>query len=390
MVTERLLLHISGDPVPDAVPGVEPGLHRHLGDPGELVQAHHVAEDGDLGMVGDGEVLLDEDAPGPVLLGAGGGRQGLGDGRGLHPGGPQHGADVVAGLLAVVVADQHIALVDVGDDRAHVLLHAQRIQGLGRLLRQFRAEHGQRRAAAVEQQYPGILRFDVPELGAKGLGGDLSDLPGEFHAGRAGADQGEGQVGPAFLRVGGRVRHLERSVHPAPDRERIGDRLHPRCPPGVLGMAEVGLPDSGGDDEVVIAELDAVAADPPGQDAPAGDIKIDDLSHDAVDVLLLPEQVTQRGGDLPLGHDAGGALVEQRLEHVMLSPVDQRHRGVGVPQPADREQAGEAAAHDHHAASPGLVCHRMLRSVAHPAGSCQVSPLGSSRSASFGPQLPRA
>ena len=76
-------------------------------------------------MVGDGEVLLDQDAPGPVLLGAGGGGQGLGDGRGLHPGGPQHGAGVVAGLLAVVVADQHISLVDVGDDRAHVLLHAQ-------------------------------------------------------------------------------------------------------------------------------------------------------------------------------------------------------------------------------------------------------------------------
>ena len=155
-------------------------------------------------------------------------------------------------------------------------------------------------------------------------------------------------------------------------------------------MAEVGLTDSGGDDEVVIAELDAVAADPPGQDTPADDIKIDDLSHDAIDILVFPEQVTQRRGDLALGHDAGSALVQQWLEHVMLGPVDHGHRGVGVPQSADREQAGEAAADDHHAALPGLICHRMLRSIPHPAGSCQVSLLGSRRSASSGPQLPRA
>ena len=270
-----------------------------------------------------------------------------------------------------------------------MLLHAQRVQGLGRLLRQFRAENGQRRAAAVEQQYPGVLRFDVPELGAKGLGGDLPDLPGQFHAGRAGADQDEGEVGTAFLRVGGRVRHLEGAVYPAPDRERIGDRLHARRPAGELGMAEIGLPDPGRDDEVVITELDAVAADPPGQDTPADDIKIEHLGHDAVDILVLLEQVTQRLGDLPLGHDAGSALVEQRLEHVVLGAVDERHRGA-FPQRADREQAGEAAAHDHHAALPGLMCHRMLRSIPHPAGSCQVSRLGSSRSASSGPQLPRA
>src|SRR4029077_4206360 len=65
-VPERLLSHIAPDPAPDAVPGVQPGLHRHLGHTGELVQAHHVAEDRDLGMAGDSDVLLDEDAPGLV------------------------------------------------------------------------------------------------------------------------------------------------------------------------------------------------------------------------------------------------------------------------------------------------------------------------------------
>ena len=76
-------------------------------------------------MVGDGEVLFDQDAPGPVALGAGGAARASATGGASTPGGPQHGVGVVAGLLAGVVADEHIALVDVGDDRAHVLLDAQ-------------------------------------------------------------------------------------------------------------------------------------------------------------------------------------------------------------------------------------------------------------------------
>ena len=55
-------------------------------------------------------------------------------------------------------------------------------------------------------------------------------------------------------------------------------------------MAEVGLPDSGGDDEVVIAELEAVATDPPGQDPAAGDIKIDDLSHTQLVFFCFPSR----------------------------------------------------------------------------------------------------
>jgi hypothetical protein len=78
--------------------------------------------------------------------------------------------------------------------------------------------------------------------------------------------------------------------------------------------AEVGLPDSAGDDEVVVAELDGVAADPPGQHPSPVDVKVDHLGQDTVGVLLVLEQITQRCGDLALGHDAGRALVEQRLE----------------------------------------------------------------------------
>jgi hypothetical protein len=39
-------------------------------------------------------------------------------------------------------------------------------------------------------------------------------------------------------------------------------------------MAEIGLPDSARDDEVVVAELDSVATDPPGQDPSAFDVEV--------------------------------------------------------------------------------------------------------------------
>ncbi len=143
-------------PPPGAAPaaGVQPGLHGHLGHPRQLVQAHHVAEDRDLGMPGDGQVLLDHDAPGPVLVRTGGRGQRRGHRWRLHPGRPQHGVGVVTGLLAGMIADEHPALVDMGDDRAHVLLDPQLVQAAGRLLRQLRAEHGQRGAAAVEEAGP--------------------------------------------------------------------------------------------------------------------------------------------------------------------------------------------------------------------------------------------
>ena len=90
--------------------------------------------------------------------------------------------------------------------------------------------------SAVEKQDPGVLRFDVAELGAQGLGGDLSDLPGEFDAGRSGADQGEGELASGV--PPGRwpcppSRTLRRRG--AGSTSASLDRLHSRCPLGVLG-----------------------------------------------------------------------------------------------------------------------------------------------------------
>ena len=324
-VLERFVERLPPGQVGDLAPGVQPGLHGDLGDPGQLVQAHHVPGDQDLGMAGNGQVLADHDPPGPVLLRAGGlGHRG-GQRRRLHARGPQDVARLVPGQLAVVILDLQAVSVHVGDDRAHVQLDPQLAQVPGGQGGQLRAEHRQRRAPAVEQQDPGVLRLDVPVLAAQRLGRDLADLPGQFHAGRPGADQGEGEPAGPFGRVVGGLGHLERAEDPPPDLHRVLDGFHPGRDRGVFVVPEVGLPDAGGQDEVVVAELDLLAQRAAGQYPPPLRVDASHLGDDEFGVVVPLDQLAQRRGDLALGQDAGRALVQQRLEQVMLGPVDEGH-----------------------------------------------------------------
>ena len=70
-------------------------------------------------------------------------------------------------------------------------------------------------------------------------------------------------------------------------------------------------------------------------------------------VGLLAQHVADRRGDLALGEDPGRDLVEQRLEEVVVGPVDDRDLDIGAAQRLGGEEAAEAAADDHHAVSPG-------------------------------------
>lgn len=143
-------LGLAGQLAPDPAARVEPGLHRDLGDPRQLAQAHHVADHGDLGVSGDGQIVLNHDPPRPVSLRTGRPRQRGGELTGLHPGGPQHGPGLVPRLVAVAVTGDQAVPVDVRHDRFHVQLDAQFTQGIRGLARQLVAESRQRLRPGVE------------------------------------------------------------------------------------------------------------------------------------------------------------------------------------------------------------------------------------------------
>src|SRR3954452_11588516 len=65
-----------------------------------------------------------------------------------------------------------------------------------------------------------------------------------------------------------------------------------------------------------------------------------------LDVAVLAQDAAYRRRDFPLRQDAGCHLVEQRLEEVVVHPVDQRHLHRCVLQEAGCEEAAETAAHD--------------------------------------------
>ena len=56
----------------------------------------------------------------------------------------------------------------------------------------------------------------------------------------------------------------------------------------------------------------------------------------------------QRRRDLPLREDPGGHLVEQRLEEVVVVPIDEGDPDRSTAQDLGREQAAEASADDQH------------------------------------------
>src|SRR5450755_696388 len=294
----------AGDLALDPVTRIPAGLHRHLGHARQLAQAHQVADHGDLRMASDGQVVADLDAPGAVAARAGRRRDSRRHRRRLDARGPEHYPGLVSRGAAILGAHLQPVAVDVGHDRVHVQFDAQVPQRPGGLVRQLGPERGERRGAAVEQQHPRVLRLDVPELASQGPGGELANLTGQLHAGRAGADQRERQPALLLPRVGGGLGQLERAEDPAPDRERVRDRLHAGRQRRELLVPEVGLSDAGGHDEVVVAELDLFAERAPGPDYPAPSVDAGDLGHDALDIAMPPQYRPQRRGDLPFRQDA--------------------------------------------------------------------------------------
>ena len=109
-------------------------------------------------------------------------------------------------------------------------------------------------------------------------------------------------------------------------------------------MAEVGVARAGGDDQGVVREAKAV----PELDDPCVRVDPGGLAQQHGRVALPAEDGAQRLRDVTRRQRAGRHLVEQRLEQVVVAPVNQRHRDpvAGLAQLAGSVQPGEAAADD--------------------------------------------
>ena len=245
---------------------------------------------------------------------------------------------------------------DVGHQRLGAHLDAQAPQLLLGLRAQALGIGGQEPRPALEQHDRGLAGIDVAEVPAQRVPPDLGDGARHLDAGRAAADDDEGQVGMAADRVGFPLRVLEGEQHPAADLERVLQALEPRRERLPFIVAEVGVAGAGGDDEIVVAGSGAV-----GEAHRAGvDVDIAHLGEEHLGVLRRAKDGADGRGDVARIEPGGGHLVEHRLEEVVIAAVHDRHPHRGVAQVLGRVQSREPTTQDEHVRQ--LSWSRVLRS----------------------------
>ena len=114
-VAERAIPMVAVKAADDRASGMDAGLHRHLGHPGQVVQAHQIAHDEDLGMARQCAVGQPRHAAGAIDRGLGLLGQDSAEGRCLYAGRPDLGARLDAPGRVVGLLDVETVLVDAGD-----------------------------------------------------------------------------------------------------------------------------------------------------------------------------------------------------------------------------------------------------------------------------------
>ena len=142
--------------------------------------------------------------------------------------------------------------------------------------------------------------------------------------------------------VGLELGRLERRQDPAPDLDRVLERLESRRGVAPLVVPEVVVPRAGRYDEAVVLEPRAAVE----HHTAALEVEARHVAEDDASVALALEQSAQRRGDLRGGERAGRGLVQQRLEEMEVALVDERDLDRRPAKPAHRLEAGEAAADD--------------------------------------------
>ena len=197
------------------------------------------------------------------------------------------------------------------------------------------------RAGPLRRARSWRARIDAAEVGREREASELGDRTGELDARRPCADDDEAQQAFAARGVGLHLGRFERAQDTAADRRRVVDRLQPRSERLPVVVAEIRVRRARRDDEVIerqraIAKLD---------DAPR---RVDgsDFAEQHRRVALPAQNRADRPRDIRRRQACRRDLVEQRLEQVIVVPVDDRDVGVGARERLRGEQPAESCADD--------------------------------------------
>ena len=196
-------------------------------------------------------------------------------------------------------------------------LDSDLLEGPLRSLRERLGEGAQDARAAFDQDDARLGRIDETEVASDGLPGDLRERARQLDARGAAADHDEGEQGPLLRAVLLALGRLIGQEHAAPDLQGILECLEAGREGLPLAVAEVGVTRPRGEDERVVAHVAAVQLEAPG-----GQVHLLDVGEEHRDVGRAAQDRPERGGDVGRVQRRGGDLVEERLEEVMVAPVE--------------------------------------------------------------------
>ena len=116
------------------------------------------------------------------------------------------------------------------------------------------------RGRALHQHHARIARIDAAEFAAQRVARDLGERAGELDAGRAAADDDEGEPGGALAPDRFALGVLEGGEDARADLERVVERLQAGRVRRPFVVAEVVVRGARGDDQVVVGQLAAVSS----------------------------------------------------------------------------------------------------------------------------------
>ena len=280
------------------------------------------------------QIRLDRDPAGPVR----GHAQRAAEGGARNTRRPHHRAR--ADLLA---ADPHRVGRDARDLRARADLDAEPGQAARRRAGEIGGEAREETGPALEEDHARVRRIDGAEVPGDGVAGDLREGAGQLHSGGPAAHDHEGEQGGALGAVLRALRRLEREEEPAPDLQRILQRLEPGRQGFPFVVAEVRVACAGGHDERVVGEHVARVEG----HAPRRRVHRLRLGEEHAHARGVAQDGAERHRDVRRRQDGARHLIEERLEEVMVAPVHQCDAHVAAGEPARGVEAGEPAAHDH-------------------------------------------
>ena len=279
------------------------------------------------------QFLVDHDAAGTI----GGNAQPFRRRRSLHAGGPDDRAAWDEGF-----SDRY-AFLGAGCNRlAGADFDAQLFQCLVSVGGQPLVEAWKYARSGLDKNDLGLGSIDIAELLREGRSGQLGDDAGKLDAGRSSADDREGQQSVADRGIAFQLGLLEGQQNAAADRRCVLQRLQPRRHRFPFVMPEIGMRRTGGQHQRVICyRLAALQCH-----HMCLAVDADDLRQQRRYLRPIAEKASDRPSDLGRGEQGGRNLIEQGLEQMMVTPVDQRDANRSSLEIVDELQAAKTAPDD--------------------------------------------